>query len=153
MELQIGTIQDYNNKIVIATEGQELGLNNGLNAEPTPPRQNPQLQGTSTKQAQAQPDYYQKYRDYAKEHNLPVDWVDMAIENPGYYEHWIANHPSKTPKSQTKTLGDTHIDHPVSVPIAQEQKNNALQHEDNKTALIVGSIVLGFAALLIYEIY
>ena len=136
LELQIGTIADYNNEIVIATGKEELGFNTSVNAK-APPKPITKLEGTPTRQAQPAPDYYQKYREYAKEHNLPTDWVNMAIKNPGYAEQWLKNHLDKT--------------HPVSTP--QEQKNNALQHEDNKTALIVGSIVLGFAALLIYEIY
>ena len=57
MELQIGTIQDYNNEIVVATTGQELGLNNGVNTKPVPPRQNVQVQGTPTKQTQPQSNY------------------------------------------------------------------------------------------------
>ena len=32
MELQIGTIRDYNNEIVIAGQGQNLGFNHGINA-------------------------------------------------------------------------------------------------------------------------
>ena len=37
MELRIGTITDYNNKIVIANEGNTLGLNGETNSEPVPP--------------------------------------------------------------------------------------------------------------------
>ena len=37
MELRIGTIQDYNNEIVIAGLGQKLGINADINAAPSPP--------------------------------------------------------------------------------------------------------------------
>ena len=37
MELRIGTIQDYNNEIVIAGPGQKLGINADINAAPSPP--------------------------------------------------------------------------------------------------------------------
>ena len=54
MELPIGTIQDYNNKIVIANDvevlGLSLGLNNGANSAPTPPPTSP-VQGIKTKQS------------------------------------------------------------------------------------------------------
>ena len=36
MELQIGTIQNYNNKSVIANATKDLGLNNGTNVVPVP---------------------------------------------------------------------------------------------------------------------
>ena len=39
-------------------------------------------------------------------------------------------------------------DQPVVISMKE-----AIQHEDNKTALIVGSIVIGIVALTIYEIY
>ena len=48
MELRIGTIQDYNNEIVIATDAQDLGLNDGVNTNPIPPKQTHNVQGTPT---------------------------------------------------------------------------------------------------------
>ena len=52
MELRIGTIQDYNNKIVIANEGEglTLGLNDETNTVPIPPRSTATVEGTKTKQ-------------------------------------------------------------------------------------------------------
>ena len=44
MELRIGTIQDYNNEIVIATDAQDLGLNDGVNTKPVPPKQTQNVQ-------------------------------------------------------------------------------------------------------------
>ena len=37
MELRIGTIQDYNNEILIAGLGQKMGINADMNAAPSPP--------------------------------------------------------------------------------------------------------------------
>ena len=49
MELPIGTIQDYNNKIVIANEGEglTLGLNDEANIVPISPKST--VKGTKTK--------------------------------------------------------------------------------------------------------
>ena len=55
MELQIGTIQDYNNKIVIANEGLTLGLNDETNTVPIPPRSTATVEGTKTKQTHPEP--------------------------------------------------------------------------------------------------
>ena len=46
MELRIGTIHDYNNEIVIATDAQDLVLNDGVNTKPVPPKQIHNVQGT-----------------------------------------------------------------------------------------------------------
>lgn len=159
MELQIGTIVDYNNEIVIARETQELGLNNGVNTKPIPPKQNISLKGTPTKQTQEEPEYYQKYKDYAKQHGLPNTWVDMCIQKPGYFEQWVnpknnlAQGESKMKVQQLIKLEETahNNQHSTSVAITQEQKKDAIQHEDNKTALIVGSIVIGITSLIIYK--
>ena len=75
MELQIGTIQDYDNKIVIANEGEglTLGLNDEANTAPIPPRSTSTVEGTKTKQSlpEPAPSYSKQVQDYAKMHNLP----------------------------------------------------------------------------------
>ena len=100
MELRIGTIQDYNNEIIIATDKQKLGLNNGLNAKPIPPKIIPTVQGTKTKK--------------------------KSLPEPDKHQ---------TVKKQTV------------------EKQSTQEHEDNKTALIIGSIVTSLTALFIYKIY
>ena len=110
MELRIGTIQDYNNKIVVATDNQELGLNNGVNVQPIPPKQITELKGTPTKQTQpVQPikvskqtvqltkqkvtdDDYKKITTYAKMHYLPKEWVTKAANVPGYFDSYVKQH-------------------------------------------------------------
>lgn len=109
MELRIGTIQDYNNEIVIATDAQELGLNNGVNTKPVPPKPNTIVQGTLTKR------YF--------------------TDQPVNQQTQVPNPPVQTPTVQPTI------------------KKVTIQHEDNKTTLIVGSIVIGITALIIYEIY
>ena len=51
MELTIGDIPDYNNKIVIDTAAQDLGLNDSVNAMPVPPKHTQPVQGTKTRQS------------------------------------------------------------------------------------------------------
>ena len=107
MEMQIGTIQDYNNEIKIATNDQKLGLNIDINSKPVPPKQINKIEGKTT-----------------KTNNKPVKSARSA-------------EPIKPTEPK---------------PIAKnESKNISIQHEDNKTALIVGSIVVSLGALLIYE--
>lgn len=165
MELRIGNIQDYNNEIVVATDQQELGLNNGVNVKPVPPKQNIQLKGTKTKQVQSvqvSAADYKKYTDYAKTHYLPKDWVNKAVNTPGFYETWVKEHSFLLGAStalaipaspSTTTLSAKTVTHKTTAPPPQETtKKIAIQHEDNKTSLIVGSIAIGVTALFIYEI-
>jgi hypothetical protein len=105
MELRIGTIEDYNNEIVVATGEQTLGVNNTVNAKlVTHTSQHTTIQGTTTKKSLPEPK-----------------------------------------KSDIKPLQE-------NKPFPDNKQPNIL-HEDNKTALIIGSIAIGFITLLIYEIY
>ena len=96
MELRIGTIQDYNNKIVIANEGEglTLGLNDEANTVPIPPRSTSTVEGTKTKQSLPEPDptpsYRKQVQDYAKMHNLPQSWVDRFSADSAEFERWLA---------------------------------------------------------------
>lgn len=101
MILQIGTIVDYNNEIVIATASQTLGINGDINVKP-PVSQPKTIEGTTTKKSLPEPKKVKK-----------------------------ENKPS----------------------FSKQHKASAEQHEDNKTALIVGSILTGIVALIVYEIY
>ena len=107
MEMQIGTIQGYNNEIKIATNDQKLGLNIDINSKPVPPKQINKIEGKTT-----------------KTNNKPVKSARSA-------EPIKPTEPKPIEKN--------------------ESKNISIQHEDNKTALIVGSIVVSLGALLIYE--
>ncbi len=124
MELRIGTIKDYNNEIVVATDQQELGLNDNINIKPVPPKQYPELQGTKTKQTQpvqVSSIDYKKITNFAKKHSLSKEWVTRAENNPGFFNTYMKQYESKTP-TVVKKITD--------------------EHEDNKKAIIVGSIAV-----------
>jgi len=87
MELQIGTIINYNNEIMIATADQKLGVNDNVNAKPTPVK-----------------------------HLTPAPVTPAPVKQP---------------------------------PTVNKQPT--LQHEDNKTSLIVGSIVLAITAFTFFR--
>ena len=95
MELRIGEIQNYNNKIIVATDYQKLGLNNDVNIQPIPTIIHTEIKGTPTKKS--------------------------------------LQEPKEIAKSLVK----------VSDGIEKKEKNISIEHEDKKTALIVGSIVIG----------
>ena len=92
MELQFETMQDYNNEIVIATNTQNLGLNNEVEVKPVPPKQTQTVQGTPTKQCHPNLDYRQQEIDFAKAHNLPQSWIDGCSAEPGGLTRWIEAH-------------------------------------------------------------
>ena len=106
MELQIGTIQDYNNEIKIATNDQKLGLNIDINSKVGPPKQINKIEGTPT-----------------KINNKPVTVTKSTT-------------PIKPKPTEKK-----------------ESKNISIQHEDNKTNLVVGSDAVGLISLFFYEFY
>ena len=96
MELQIDTIQDYNNKIVIANDTQDLGLNNGNKEAPIPPKHTQPVKGTQTKQSLPEPEpvskleYRKQVEEYAKSHNLPQSWVVGISADPSGLKRWLA---------------------------------------------------------------
>ena len=160
MELRIGTIQDYNNKIVIANEGEglTLGLNDETNRVPIPPRSTATVEGTKTKQTHPEPvkpatqavkpaaqavvvsltpKYRKQVQSYANTHNLPQSWVDGISSDPARFTRWLVARDK-----------EQHPDQPLP-----DEYTSSEQHENNKTTLIVGGIVSGLTALIIYEIY
>lgn len=64
MQLRIGTVHDYNNEIVIATNAQVLGVNNDIDAKLVPHTQTENVQSTKTKQIHSESSPHQV-------HNLP----------------------------------------------------------------------------------
>ena len=173
MELRIGTIQDYNNKIVIANEGEglTLGLNDEANTVPIPPRSTATVEGTKTKltpvkpaakpaghaaqavkpAAQAvvvslTPEYRKQVQSYADTHNLPQSWDDGISSDPARFKRWLAARDK-----------EQHPDQPLPDEYTSseqhENKKKKKKKKKKKTTLIVGGIVLGLTALIIYEIY
>ena len=119
MELRI--FQDYNNKIVIANEGEglTLGLNDEANTAPIPPRSTSTVEGTKTKQSLPEPDPAPSYRkqDYAKMYNLPQSWVDRISADPTGFERWLADRSMEKKKyakvnaGQVGNKNSTQINH------------------------------------------
>ena len=87
MELRIGTIQDYNNEIVIATDPQGLGLNNNLNTKPVPQKQTQTVNGTKTKQS----------------HREQPDQVVSDVTLKIYYKEFHKTPRKMLPRSNNKT--------------------------------------------------
>ena len=131
MELQIATIQDYNNEIIIATSTQSIGLNNGSNIKPVPPKHTENVQGTVTRQTHPNLNYHQKVVDYAQTYNLPQSWIDGCSAEPGRLTRWINAHKKYLQLTQSS------VDQPKSI---------TEHHENNKKAIKIGSIVIGVSA-------
>ena len=133
MELRIGTIQDYNNKIIVATDAQGLGLNNNLNTKPVPPKQTQTVNGTKTKQSHPeQPDYHAIAEKYAKAHNLPQSWVDQVCDSDVKLAYQLEkNHK----KDLTSSVSDTPSQHhePPPPPKKKKQQKNKTTKKQNKT--------------------
>ena len=55
MELRIGEIQNYYNKIIVATDYQKLGINNDINIQSIQPTQPKEIKGTPTKKSLPEP--------------------------------------------------------------------------------------------------
>ena len=145
MALRIGTIQDYNNEIVIATASQSLGLNNDVNAKPVKPKQTQTVKGTKTKQSHPEPEspYRKKTEAYAKAHGLSEKWVDEA----GVISVKMADQLNKK-YNLVKDNQDSKLN------LKQDPKQDLNQsHEDKKTALIVGSIAVGITVIMLYKVY
>ena len=138
MELRNGTMQDYNNEIVIATNIQDLGLNHDVNVKPVSPKQTQTVQGTATKQSHPNLDYRKQVIDYAKAHNLPQSWIDGCSAEPGDLTRWVEGHKKYSHSLQPST---------TTVPPSINE-----HHENNKTALIVGSIVVDIIAITLYKL-
>ena len=75
MELRIGTIQDYNNEIVIAGPGQKLGINADINAAPSPPAVAVHdMEGPAARPVRPAADL--------AETTLPVPWTKPQVPTP-----------------------------------------------------------------------
>ena len=111
MELRIGTFVDYNNEIVVATDEQELGLNNSINDQPVPPKKNIELKGTPTKKSLPEP-------------KIEKEKKPIIIED--------------------KKITDKKIHEKI------KEKNDAMEHEDQKKALVVACLVIGISAFYFF---
>ena len=132
MVIQIGTVVGYNNEIVIATENQTLGFNSDVNIKPVAPTTQPTtIQGTPTKKS------------------LPEPKIKKSIPEPQTKDHQTKDHQTKDHQTKDQQIKDQTAkikDQPIVI-----YTNEAKQHEDNKTALIVGSILIGIVVLTFFK--
>ena len=128
MDLQIGTIQDYNNEIVIAGSGQKLGVNDGINATPSPPPVQ-DMDGPAARPAQP---------DMAVPSPATMTRAQRLAQSARPAQSDVA---APDPTTLKWTQGPTQPARPAQ-PDAQ-----AADHEDEKTALVVGGVVVGLLAL------
>ena len=146
MELRIGTIEGYNDKIILSTHDQKLWWNATVNLPASATSYSDDISGTKTRKS-----------------------TPMAHTTPHTTPHTAPTAPQKplkldiSPAAQGKKI-KPNLSDTAKAPIIETSKiasaaasavSTAIAetHENNKTALIVGSIVIGSVALLIYEIY
>ena len=99
-------------------------------------------------------EYRKQVEEYAKSHNLPQSWVDGISADPTGLKRWLAAHAQAKKihqEQEDQSWSGWKKEHP-NQPLPDEYTSSE-QHENNKTTLIVGGIVLGLTALIIYEIY
>ena len=194
MELQVGTIQGYNNKIILSTHDQKLWWNATVNLSADATFYSGNVSGTTTKKStpevptvlskpqkheispavqgkteigafgmpltiptkkQADEIYKKRKEQY---HKIKGTYGSTITPDP----HQMSLIPKTTSDPQLFTKSGTHknIKHDTATPAPNsadqptlETQSNAEAHENNKTALILGSIIVGSVALIIYEIY
>ena len=201
MELRIGTIQGYNNKIILSTDDQKLWWNATVNLSADATSYSGNVSGTTTKKStpevptvlskpqkpniptavqgktvigawgmpitiptkkQADEIYKKRIEQYHKikdtygptitpdphQMSLIPKTVSAPPSKSGTHKkikHDPATHKSADPQD---TISGTHKS--ADQPTLGVQSTET--HENNKTALILGSIIVGSVALIIYEI-
>ena len=202
MELRIGTIQGYNNKIILSTHDQKLWWNATVNLSADATSYSGNVSGTTTKKStpevpmvlskpqkpniptavqgkteigawgmsitiptQKQADeihkkrmeQYHKIKDTYGPTITPdphqMSLIPKTVSAPSSkssthkkIKHDPATHKSADPQD---TISGTHKS--ADQPTLGVQSTET--HENNKTALILGSIIVGSVALIIFEIY
>ena len=193
MELRIGTIQGYNNKIILSTHNQKLWWNATVNLSADATSYSGNVSGTTTKkstpevstvlskpqkpdippavqgkteigawgmpitiptQKQADEIYEKRIEQY---HKIKGTYGPTITPDP----HQMSSIPKTASDPQLLTKSGTHkkIKHDPTTPAPKSADQPTLEtptaetHENNKTALILGSIIVGSVALIIYEIY
>ena len=215
MELRIGTIQGYNNKIILSTHDQKLWWNATVNLSADATSYSGNVSGTTTKkstpevptvlsktqkpnistavqgktvigawgmpitiptQKRADEIYKKRIEQYHKikdtygqtitpdphQMSLIPKKVSAPPSKSGTHKkikHDPATHKSADPQD---TISGTHKSADPQDTISGTHKSadqptlgvqSTETHENNKTALILGSIIVGSVALIIYEIY
>ncbi len=123
MDLQIGSIKNYNNLIVIATEKQAVGFNGDVNSTPVPPP------------IQTQEKYI------IKPMQSRAKLLVGKVITPQHAKPQVAQVATVAPVAQVAPVA------PSQTQFAKPQFELE-NHENQKTALVVGGIVIGLGLLL-----
>jgi hypothetical protein len=126
MELRIGTIQGYNNEIVIADSTRTLGLNSSVNTKPTPP---PTIVTSGTPTIKC---------------GLP----ELTIVKPAITKH--TRDLSAILFNANRNLTPNPKPVQTSPPLDVKE---AVEHNNNKTAIIVGGASIGLLGILLYKLF
>ena len=142
MELRIGTIEGYNNEIILSTHDQKLWWNATVNLPASATSYSDDVSGTKARKSTPAT----HTTPHTTPHTAPTDpqkplKLDISPVAQGKKIKPSLSDTAKAPIIETSKTASA-----VSTAVAET-------HENNKTALIVGSIVIGSVALLIYEIY
>ena len=156
-----------------------LRLNDEANTAPIPPRSTSTVEGTKTKQTHPEPvsDVATGVAKGGASSGVPGFPSGFDVPSTPYKNKYKTMQKTTTfPKAGLKKSVQIHLDLKDGLQtiawekIHQEQRRtgwkqehpdqplpdeypSSEQHENNKTTLIVGGIVLGLTALIIYEIY
>ena len=146
MELRIGTIEGYNNKIILSTHDQKLWWNATVNLAASATSYSDDVSGAKTRKstpaAHTTPHTTPHTAPTAPQKPLKLD-ISLAAQGKQIK-------PSLSETAKAQVIETSKI---ASATASAVYTAVAETHENNKTALIVGSIVIGSVALLIYEIY
>ena len=124
--LRIGKIAGYNNSIIIATSEQHLGLNKGLNKGVAPSVAPPDAANDTGERGLVKP---------------------MSVDSPSEATTSQSGAVSKPHPASAKPNPTSTKPHPTSATTTAAAKADYEAHEDEKTALIVGSIAIGLGLL------
>ena len=121
MELQIGTIQDYNNMIVVAEPGQKLGINTNINVSTPSQPDVHDMEGPAAGPAQ------------------PVEVGPVKTAAP--------SQPDKHDMEGPAQPGEVGPVKPAVPPVATESHAEVQAHYDGLTALVVVGVAVGLGWL------
>ena len=142
MELRIGTIEGYNNKIILSTHDQKLWWNATVYPPASATSYSNDVSGTKPRKSTPA----NHTTPHTTPHTAPTDpqkplKLDISPAAQGKRMKPSLSETAKVPVIETPKTASA-----VSTAAASAVVET---HENNKTALIVGSIVIGSVALLI----
>jgi hypothetical protein len=125
MLLQVGQVEGYNNKIVVATAAQKLGENTDINILPTPP---PTITGETS--------IITNLKDQAEDTHPPASVTRHSVSTQERTDS--ASATTGEPARFENTIKGFH------------PGTNSTSHENEKTALVVGAVGIGLLAIWVF---